>query len=57
MHILFGVFNAKVGKEGMFKLRIGNESLHEISNDKVLSAANFVTSKNISQEEGSVLTS
>jgi UV DNA damage repair endonuclease len=26
-------FNAKVGKEDIFKLTTGNESLHEISND------------------------
>jgi hypothetical protein len=31
--ILLGDFNAKVGKEGIFKPTIGNESLHEISND------------------------
>jgi hypothetical protein len=30
--ILLGDFNAKVGKEGIFKPTIGNESLHEISN-------------------------
>jgi hypothetical protein len=33
MKILFGEFNAKVGREGIFKPTIGNESLHEISND------------------------
>jgi hypothetical protein len=33
MKILLGEFNAKVGKEDIFKLTIGNESLHEISND------------------------
>jgi hypothetical protein len=26
-------FNAKVGREGIFKRTLGNESLHEISND------------------------
>jgi hypothetical protein len=26
-------FNAKVGKEDIFKLKTGNECLHEISND------------------------
>jgi hypothetical protein len=31
--ILLGDFNAKVGKEDIFKPTIGNESLHEISND------------------------
>jgi hypothetical protein len=33
MKILLGDFNAKVGREDIFKLTIGNESLHEISND------------------------
>jgi hypothetical protein len=31
--ILLGDFNAKVGREESFKLMIGNESSHEISND------------------------
>jgi exonuclease III len=31
--ILLGDFNAKVGKEDIFKPTIGNESLHKISND------------------------
>jgi exonuclease III len=31
--ILLGDFNAKVGREDIFKSTIGNESLHEISND------------------------
>jgi exonuclease III len=33
MKILLGDFNAKVGKEDIFKPRIGNEGLHEISNN------------------------
>jgi hypothetical protein len=33
MKILLGDFSAKVGKEDIFKPTIGNESLHEISND------------------------
>jgi hypothetical protein len=33
MENLFGYFNAKVGREDIFKLTFGNESLHEISND------------------------
>jgi hypothetical protein len=32
--ILLGDFNAKVGREDIFKPTIGNESLHLISNDK-----------------------
>jgi hypothetical protein len=31
--ILLGDFNAKVGRENIFKLTIGNESLHQDSND------------------------
>jgi hypothetical protein len=33
MNILLGDFNAKVGREDIFKPTIWNESLHEISND------------------------
>jgi hypothetical protein len=31
--ILLGDFNAKVGREDIFKPTIGNETLHEINND------------------------
>jgi hypothetical protein len=40
-------FNAKVGREDIFKLTIGNESLHEISNDNGVRLVNFATSKNL----------
>jgi hypothetical protein len=33
MKILLGYFNAEVGKEELFKRKIWNKSLHEISND------------------------
>jgi hypothetical protein len=33
MNIILGDFNAKVGRENIFKPTIGNDSLHEISND------------------------
>jgi hypothetical protein len=33
MKILFGDFNAKVGREDIFEPTIGNESSHKISND------------------------
>jgi hypothetical protein len=33
MKILLGDFNAKVGREDIFRPVIGNESLHEASND------------------------
>jgi hypothetical protein len=35
MKILFRDFNAKVGREDTLKPTVGNESPHEISNDKV----------------------
>jgi hypothetical protein len=47
MNILLGDFNAKVGRENIFKPTIRNESLHEISNDNGVRAVNFVTSKNL----------
>jgi hypothetical protein len=40
-------FNTKVGMEDIFKLTIGNESLHEISNDNGVRLVNFATSKNL----------
>jgi hypothetical protein len=46
MKILLGDFNAKVGREDIFKPTIGNGSLHEISNDNEVMLLNFVTSKN-----------
>jgi hypothetical protein len=33
MKILLGDFNAKVGREDIFKPTTGNESLHEISSN------------------------
>jgi hypothetical protein len=45
--ISFGGFNAKVGREDIFKLTIGNKSLHEISNNNGVRAVNFATSKNL----------
>jgi exonuclease III len=47
MKILVGDFNAKVGREGIFKPIIGNESLHEASNDNRVKVVNFATSKNL----------
>jgi hypothetical protein len=40
-----GDFNAKVGREDIFKLIIGNESLHKISNDNGVRLVNFATSR------------
>jgi hypothetical protein len=47
MKILFGDFNARVGREDIFKPIIGNESLYEISNDNGVRVVNFATSKNL----------
>jgi exonuclease III len=47
MKILLGDFNAKVGRENIFKPTIGNESLHETSNDNEVTVVNFATSKNL----------
>jgi hypothetical protein len=45
--ILLGNFNAKVGKEDIFKQTIGNESLHKIHNDIGVGVVNFATLKNL----------
>jgi hypothetical protein len=47
MKIILGDFNAKVGRENIFKPTIRNESLHEISNDSGVRVVNFATSKNL----------
>jgi endonuclease/exonuclease/phosphatase family metal-dependent hydrolase len=47
MKNLFGDFNAKVGREDIFKPTIGNEGSHEISNDNGVRVVNFETSKNL----------
>jgi hypothetical protein len=47
MKIVLGDFNAKVGREGIFKQTIGNESLHEISKDNGVRLVNFAKSKNL----------
>jgi hypothetical protein len=43
MKISLGDFNAKVGREDRFKPVIGNESLHEASNDNGVRVVNFAT--------------
>jgi hypothetical protein len=45
MKILFIV---KLGREGTFKPKTGNETLHEISSDNGARVVNFATSKNLS---------
>ena len=47
MKIQLGDFNAKVGRENIFKPTIGNESLHRDSNDNGVRIVNFATSKNL----------
>jgi len=49
MKILLGDFNAKVGRENIFKPTIGQESLHQDSNDNDngVRLVNFATSKNL----------
>ena len=44
MKILVGGFNANVGRE-YFQTTIGNEGLHEDSNDNGVRIVNFATSK------------
>jgi hypothetical protein len=45
MKMLLGDFNAKLGREDIFKPTIGNESLHKISNDNGVRVVNFCTCK------------
>jgi len=45
--ILLGDFNAKVGREDIFKPIIGQKSLHQGSNDNGIRIVNFATSKNL----------
>jgi hypothetical protein len=50
MKILLGDFNAKAGRENVFKHTriIENESLHKISNNNGVRVVHFATSKNLS---------
>ena len=47
MKIILGYFNAKLGRENILKPTIGNESLHQDSNDNGVRKVNFSTSKNL----------
>jgi len=40
-------FNAKLGREDSFNPTIGNDSLHQSSNDNGVRIVNFATSKNL----------
>ena len=44
---IIGDFKAKVGRENIFKRTIGQESLHQDSNDNGVRLVNFATSKNL----------
>jgi hypothetical protein len=43
-------FNARVDREDIFRLTIGNKSLHKISNGNGVKVVGFVASKNLSQK-------
>ena len=45
--ILLGDFNAKLDRENIFKPIIGQESLHQDSNDNGVRSVNFAISKNL----------
>jgi exonuclease III len=45
MKILLGDFNAKVGREDIFKSAIGNESLHKINNNNGVRVVNLLLKK------------
>jgi endonuclease/exonuclease/phosphatase family metal-dependent hydrolase len=47
MKILLGDFNAKEGREDIFKPINGNKSVHKASNDNSVRVVNFSTSKNL----------
>jgi len=44
MKLILGDINAKVGRENIFKPTIGQESLHQDSNDNGVRLVNFATS-------------
>jgi hypothetical protein len=43
LKILNGDFSAKVGRKDIRKATLGNDSLHEISNDNGVRVVNFAT--------------
>jgi len=45
MKVSLGDFNAKVGRENIFKPTIGQESLHQDKNDNGVRLVNFATSQ------------
>jgi len=47
MKVVFGYFNAKVGRENIFKPTVANESLHQDSNGNGIRIMNVATSENL----------
>jgi hypothetical protein len=47
MKIMLGDINAKMGRDYIFKPTIGNEGVHEESNDNGFRTVYFATSKNL----------
>jgi len=47
MKSVLGDFNAKVGRENIFKPTIGNDSLHQDSNDNGVKIVKFAISKHL----------
>ena len=47
MKLLLGDFNAKLGRENIFKPTIGNVSLHQNSNDSGVRIVNSATPKHL----------
>jgi len=45
--IILGDFNAKVGKENIYRLTIGNESLHNETNNNGIKMIQFAISKDL----------
>jgi hypothetical protein len=48
MKILLGDFNAKLGRKHIFKPTIGNENIHQNSNDNGARIVNFAKSRKTS---------
>jgi hypothetical protein len=46
MKIVLGDLKAKVGRENIFKPTIGNDSLHQVSNENGVRRVNSAPSKN-----------